>query len=240
MLISASLSPPPERDCRPPFVAIATIRAPRYPRYPLVKEKSKRYWRYLQKTQIFLTSVDVNSKLCKNKKQNTHRYYFTPQINIIAQLFQLSFLLWFETEVSISWDLFRSGASFLLTHHRPCCALPQLSQAPHLTSSLKSQGPLGDLVGPWGTPLETWRPPRCSPWWMASTSSVSLPPKVSIISEWLVRTRGCSDLSSVVRNWRRRPFSIVFETLCCAAISFDGDDRPNILRLFLVYVADCD
>ena len=129
---------------------------------------------------------------------------------------------------------------FLLTHHRPCWALPQLSQAPHLTSSLKSQGPLGDLVGPWGTPLETWRPPRCSPWWMASTSSVSLPPNVSIISEWLERTRGCSDLSSVVRNWRRRPFSIVFETLCCAAISFDGDDRLNVLRLFLVYVADCD
>ena len=152
-------------------------------------------------------------------------------MNIIAQLFQLSFLLWFETEVSISWDLFRSGASFLLTHHRPCCALPQLSQAPHLTSSLKSQGPLGDLVGPWGTPLETWRPPRCSPWWMASTSSVSLPPNVSIISEWLERTRGCSDLSSVVRNWRRRPFPIVFKTLCCAAISFDEDDRPNALSL---------
>ena len=112
------LCPHPWAGWAPPYLAIGTIRAPRYPRYPHVKESPERYWRYPQETKIVLCDISM----CPYLKSNLILYWYLLiflyqhwKILQILRKWVWSLFLCFEFKcfqilTRVSWDLF-SGAS---------------------------------------------------------------------------------------------------------------------------------
>ena len=239
---------PLSRMAVPPYVAIGTIRAPRYPRYPLVKESpaiSKIYTRDND-------SLDIN--MCpqsnfKSKGQPTRfaglkdifhnpwlkdifhnpKHVLKYSQKVIDISLSLCFVfVWFQILTLgqlrfIQQQQRRLCSLFLLTHHLSCCApAPQLSVRP-------PPPPPNNLFDPRLKSIWLWDPlwdlgaPQIltlsNGSWQKLEQFGLLATQCLHYFRVISGVQGCS--ASVVQNWKR-PLSIVSLFLCSAAISMRG------------------
>ena len=136
------------------YVAIGTIDAPRYPRYPLVKERpdvGDIHWRH----RFFLISTCVHIKFNRyhswktsvNNPQRVSECNFVFKSSPHLNSGQLRFIQ--------QWRRLSICSLFLLTHHRPCWALPQLSGPSNLIIDALFKR---TWIWFWGPPLRLWAP----------------------------------------------------------------------------------